>query len=356
MRTAGSTSVNPATEVDRMLPATESSLLRVSDLRCTIDTPRGRAHLLRGISFHMRKGSTLGIVGESGSGKSVLSLAIMGLLPRSFEVSGEIEFDGVDLSSLPYRQRRQMLGVKMAMVFQDSMTSLNPVMPVGRQIAESLRKRLGHGRREAATEAEQLLREMGIPDPHRKARQYPHELSGGMRQRVSIAAALACSPELLIADEATTALDVTVQKQVLDRLQEIQQHRGMSMVIISHDLAVVASRTDELVVMYGGRAVEAGSTGVVLGDRRHRYTDALISTVIASTHQRGDRVPTIPGAPPTATDEIPGCPFYARCTSPVDECQKATRRVRVGNPAAAVPHVHACLNPLPGRTEESEEA
>ena len=276
----------------------------------------GDTSVVRGVSFRVAPGETLALVGESGCGKSVTSLAVMGLLPPAARISGRILLGGpegaADLRALDAASRRRLCGRRIGMIFQEPMTSLNPMHPVGRQIAEPL---VTHGlatRREAAMRAVEMLREMGIPDPARRAAALPHELSGGMRQRVMIAMALACRPDLLIADEPTTALDVTVQAQIMDLLRRLRDARGMAMLFISHDLAVVSEIADRVAIMYAGEVVETGPVDRVLRAPMHPYTAALLASRPDARH-RGARLPAIPGAVPEPLRRPPGCAFHPRC-------------------------------------------
>jgi peptide/nickel transport system ATP-binding protein len=262
------------------------------------------------------------VVGESGSGKTMLVRSIMGIAPGRANVTGRVVLDGVDVLSLPPAQRRRRLGAQLGMVFQNPMTSLNPVVPIGRQITEGLRYHRSVGRREARERAVALLDQVGISDPVKRLKQYPYQLSGGMRQRVTIAAALACDPELLIADEATTALDVTVQKQILDLIKQIQADRNMSVIIISHDLGVVAGRCDNVAVMYSGEMVETGPTDEIFSRHRHQYTTALLNSIPELDAKIHSRLATIPGTPRQATADAVGCPFARRCAAATDECRE----------------------------------
>jgi len=301
--------------------AVADTVVHVEGLNCALDTAEGLVTLVDDVSFALGRGQTLGIVGESGSGKTMLVRTITGIQPQRAVVSGRVELDGVDLATLDKKTRRRHLGAKVGMVFQNPMTSLNPVVPVGRQITEGLRYHQSVGRKEARERAIALLDQVGIPDPASRLKQYPFQLSGGMRQRVTIAAALACDPAVLIADEATTALDVTVQKQILDLIRQIQRDRDMAVIIISHDLAVVAGRTDHLAVMYGGRVVESGPTDQLFARPRHQYTTALLGSVPELDSVPHTRLATIPGTPrPPAPGQV-GCPFVARCVAAVDECR-----------------------------------
>ena len=303
------------------MPANSSEVcLEVDQLELTIDTTDGPVKLVNGVSFSLRRGETIGIVGESGSGKTMLVRSIMGIAPKSGRVSGRVVLEGVDLQSLPKKERRRTLGAGIGMVFQNPMTSLNPVVTIGRQITEGLRYHQKVGRAEARDRAIELLTQVGISDPVSRLKQYPYQLSGGMRQRVVIAAALACDPAVLIADEATTALDVTVQKQILDLMKRIQAERNMAVVIISHDLGVVAGRTDKIAVMYGGQVAESGPTAEVFDRHRHQYTAALLGAVPRLGQPIHSQMVTIPGSPRRPSLDPVGCAFAARCRAATDVC------------------------------------
>ncbi|NOX29271.1 MAG: ABC transporter ATP-binding protein, partial [Actinobacteria bacterium] len=255
-------------------------LLQITDLATHFLTPTGTVRAVDGVTFGLARGETLGIVGESGSGKSVLARSIMRLLPSSgIETDGSVEFRGIDITQSPEDHLRKLWGPAMAMVFQDPMTSLNPVMRIGTQLAEGVRTHLGLTRSEAADVALELVKSVGIPEPKKRLRQYPHQLSGGMRQRVVIAIALACGPNLLLADEPTTALDVTVQSQIMELLAAQQLDRDMAMILITHDLGLVAGRTDRIAVMYAGRIVETAPTAQVFSNTRMPYTEALLRSI-----------------------------------------------------------------------------
>ncbi|GAA2431283.1 ABC transporter ATP-binding protein [Actinomadura vinacea] len=319
-------------------------VLRVRNLHAYIGTPRGVVRAVQDVSLDVDRAQALGVVGESGSGKSMMARAIMGRLPARAECSGEVLFKGRDLLSMPRKQRAEIWGKQVAMVFQDPGRSLNPVVRVERQLTEGMRRLLGVGRSEARGRAVGLLREVGVPDPERRLRNYPHELSGGMRQRVMIAIALACEPELLIADEPTTALDVTIQRQILDLLRRVQRDRGMSLVLISHDLAVVAGRTDRVAVMYAGRLAEAGSTRLVFDTPRHRYTHALLEATPTLEHERNTPLRLIPGSLPDPVNPPEGCRFTARCAHADDECRDPGPSMA----AVAADHHVACVRPVTG--------
>ena len=282
--------------------AADRSLLRVRDLRCEIETPVGTAHVLRGVDLDVPRGRTLGIVGESGSGKSMLLKSALGLLPPAARVSGTVEFDGIDVLGIPSAERSKFLGRRVGVVFQNPMTSLNPVIPISRQMAEASRFHLGLGRKEARALAADLLDQVGVPNAAKRLDDYPHQFSGGMRQRVMIAMALTCEPELLIADEATTALDVTIQRAILDLLQEIQEKRKMAMILVSHDLSVVMGRTDEVIVMYAGRIVERRPTRELFNGDVHPYVQALSRAIPRLDMPAHTRLATMTGSPPSVFD------------------------------------------------------
>ncbi|MFT4235614.1 MAG: ABC transporter ATP-binding protein [Microbacterium sp.] len=329
----------------------EAPLLEVRGLHAHIGSPRGVVRAVDGASFVLRHGEALGVVGESGSGKSVMARAIMGLMPARSDCTGEVLFNGRDLLRLRGAELEQVWGKQIAMVFQDPGRSLNPVVRVERQLTEGMRRHLGVSRSEATTRALGLLKEVGVPDPERRLRAYPHELSGGMRQRVMIAVALACEPELLIADEPTTALDVTIQRQVLDLLRRVQHQRNMSLMLISHDLHVVAGRTDRTAVMYAGRLAEIGESKEVFTDPRHRYTAALLGATPSITHERKARFAVIPGSLPSPTDPPPGCRFAPRCGAATDACAQAQPEMIKLKEDHSVACVHP-VRPLPQREGE----
>ncbi len=300
---------------------TDEPLLDVRDLHTSFDTARGVVKAVDGVSLQLRRGRTLGVVGESGSGKTVLSRSLVNLLPRRGTLrSGSVRFDGRELTELSPAAMRRIWGAEMAMVLQDPMTSLNPVTRIGRQITESLGIHLGEKGATARAHAADLLRSVGIPAPERRLREYPHQLSGGMRQRVTIAIALACGPRLLVADEPTTALDVTVQRQILDLLAEQQRERDMAMVLVTHDLGVVAGRTDEIAVMYAGRVVERAPTRELFSRYRHPYTEGLLRSIPRLHQPSHTRLAAIPGRPPDLVDPGPGCAFAPRCRYAQDRC------------------------------------
>lgn len=297
------------------------TLLEVEALRVLYETDQGPAVTIDGLSFDVRRGDTLGVVGESGSGKSTMALAVLGLLPRSAKVTGSIRFRGQELIGLAEEKMRQLRGNEIAMVFQDALAALNPAMTVGEQLAEAVRvHRPGTGRTALRRRAVELLDLVGIPSPDVRVGQYPHEFSGGMRQRVMIAMSVANEPALLIADEPTTALDVTVRAQILDVLREVQEKTGTTVLLITHDLGVVAGSADRVLVMYGGNRVEAGSVEQLFYQPAHPYTRGLLDSLPRMDRRvRGQRLFQIPGQPPSPTALPTGCRFGPRCTHFVEE-------------------------------------
>jgi oligopeptide/dipeptide ABC transporter ATP-binding protein len=321
----------------------EGPLLEVEDLHTSFRTGRGLVRAVEGVSLTLGRGRTLGVVGESGSGKTVLSRSIMGLLPGSnVERSGTVRFAGHDLTTMSLSELREVWGMQIALVFQDPMTALNPVVRVGRQITEALRLRAGLDRKGAYETAVALLNSVGIPAPERRLRNYPHELSGGMRQRVMIAIALACGPKLLLADEPTTGLDVTVQAQILDLLATQQRERHMGMILVSHDLGVVANRTDEIVVMYAGRIVEQAPTAELFAHTRMPYTEALLRSIPRLSEASHTRLRAIPGRPPDLAAHVQGCRFAPRCPYAQDQCRTEEPPLRT----AGQGHVFRCWYPV----------
>jgi peptide/nickel transport system ATP-binding protein len=302
------------------------TLLSVTDLRVTLRTARGPADALREVSFTLDRGDTVGLIGESGCGKSITALALMGLLPEGARLAGSIRFDGRELVGLDESALCALRGRRIGMVFQEPMTALNPLHTVGHQIAEPLRLHLGLSPRDARERALQLLQRVRLPEPARRLDAYPHQLSGGQRQRVVIAVALACEPDLLIADEPTTALDVTVQREVLDLIAGLVAERGMGLLLISHNLGVMASTVRRLMVMYGGSVVESGSTESVFRRLAHPYTRALFASRPRLGLARGTRLATIAGRVPELADLPPGCPFAERCEWVVDACARTLPR------------------------------
>jgi peptide/nickel transport system ATP-binding protein len=322
-------------------------LLELRDLDTDIAVRNGTVHALDGVSLKVMPGETLGVVGESGSGKTMTALSIMGLLPSGGRVSGgEILFEGRDLRSLPADEVRRTRGVRMGMVFQDPLTSLNPTMRIGTQVAEPLRVHQKAGRAEARERAVDILRRVGMPRPDKIVDNYPHELSGGMRQRVAIAMALVCQPKLLIADEPTTALDVTTQKQILELIDDLREEFGMVVILVTHDLGVIAGRADRVAVMYAGRVVETATTRELFQAPRHRYTEALLEALPEATD--GERLYSIPGLPPDLSRPLTGCRFAPRCRFVTDECRVADI------PLIGEGHEFACIHPVEGAPAVAE--
>ena len=301
----------------------DGQLLEVRDLRTYFETEDGTVKAVDGISFALRRGETLGIVGESGSGKSVTNLSIIRLIPDppGKIVSGEVVFNGQDLLLLSTEQVRRIRGRRIAMIFQDPMTSLNPFMKISRQLMEVTQLHLGHTRTQAYEHAIKMLETVGIPDARSRIDSYPHEFSGGMRQRVMIAMALSCEPELLIADEPTTALDVTIQAQILELIKKLKQETGTSVILITHDLGVVAGMTDHVIVMYAGKVFEQASTAELFSRPGNPYTKGLLRSVPDPTDEQG-QLYQIPGSPPDVAHLPPGCPFAPRCERAEEICQR----------------------------------
>ncbi|MEJ8824605.1 ABC transporter ATP-binding protein [Variovorax humicola] len=295
-------------------------LLEVDNLQVALQTQRGPAEAVRGVDFTLERGETLGIVGESGCGKSITVLSLMGLLPSSASVTGSILFEGQELVGKGEREMCAIRGDRIGMIFQEPMTALNPVHTIARQVGEPLRLHRGLSAADARKEALALLDRVGIANAASRLDAYPHQFSGGQRQRIGIAMALACGPDLLIADEPTTALDVTIQKQILDLIAELVAERGMALILISHDLGVIAQSVSKMLVMYGGSVVESGPTATVFAERAHPYTRGLFAARPALGAPRGGRLATIKGSVPELVDLPPGCPFAGRCSYAVDAC------------------------------------
>ena len=340
-------------EVSRTISAKPEvgRLLEVTDLSTSFKTGRGLARAVNKVSLVLERGKTLGIVGESGCGKSVLSRSIMGLLPKQNVVrEGSVKFEGNELVSLSNSAMREYWGTEMAMVFQDPMTSLNPVLKVGRQITESLIYHLDMDKQQAADVALALLKSVGIPEAERRLSEYPHQLSGGMRQRIVIAIALACGPKLLFADEPTTALDVTVQAQILNLLQQQQRERDMAMVLVTHDLGVVASRADEIAVMYAGQIVERAPTRTLFAQMRMPYTEGLLKSIPRLEQASHSRLQIIGGRPPDLVTPPPGCKFAPRCAYAQERCHvEEPPLVEAETPG----HYYKCWYPV-GTTQGKE--
>jgi oligopeptide/dipeptide ABC transporter ATP-binding protein len=321
------------------------ALLEVDDLRTYFKTRAGEVHAVDGVSFSLERGKTLGIVGESGCGKSVTALSIMGLLPPSGRiVNGSIGFEGRELTTMSQRELEDIRGRQIAMIFQDPMTSLNPTLKIGTQIMETMQRHLDLSRDEARKRAIELLEEVHIPNARQRLDDYPHRYSGGMRQRVMIAIALSCNPKLLIADEPTTALDVTVQAGILDLLEELREQHQMSMIIITHDMGVVAEAADDIAVMYAGQIVEETSTEELFDHPEHPYTEALLGALpqLEGEGVRQGRLTAIPGRPPDLLDPPPACRFAPRCpyASFDDSCAKQPPELREIRPGHLVRTAH----------------
>ncbi|PZG46678.1 dipeptide/oligopeptide/nickel ABC transporter ATP-binding protein [Spongiactinospora gelatinilytica] len=326
----------------------QAPLLKVVGLKTFFHTPRGIVRAVDGVSFELAGDRTLAILGESGSGKTVLARSIMGLLPRSGVTrQGSVLYKGENLAEMGERELRRRRGADIAMVFQDPMTSLNPVHRIGRQVGETIRLHRRVSRGEARRRSVTLLRSVGIPDVERRARQYPHQLSGGMRQRVMIAMALACDPGLVLADEPTTALDVTAQDQILTLLAAQRARRSMGLLLVTHDLGVAAGRTDEIAVMYAGRIVEQAPTERLFAAAKMPYTEALMKSIPKLSDPPHTRLAAIPGRPPDLVDPGPGCAFAPRCR------YSAARCAREAPPLRTIPgtrHRYACWHPVGGES------
>lgn len=315
-------------------------LLRVAGLDIAFRTRAGLLSAVKKVSFSLRRGESLGVVGESGSGKSTLSMAIAGLLPTNAQVSGEVMFDGTDLLTRSEHDLSDIRGRRLGVIFQDAGRSLNPVLTIGRQIGEVLQRHMGADRHTARRRAVELLTEVGVNDPELRAKQYPHELSGGLKQRVMIATAIACEPDLLIADEPTTALDVTIQGQVLRLLQRLRAERGLALILVTHDFGVVAAMADRVAVMYAGAIVEYADAVELFHDPRHPYSEALLNANprrVLDAADEGARLEPIPGSPPNPLDLFSGCSFAPRCPKKHDACS-AIPKLAVSRPG----HAAAC--------------
>ncbi|MFC7439697.1 ABC transporter ATP-binding protein [Laceyella putida] len=299
-----------------------SKILEVKDLHVSFKTYKGEVQAVRGVDFHLNKGETIAIVGESGCGKSVTSQTIMRLIPNPPGVikKGEIIFDGTDLAKASEKQMEKIRGSEISMIFQDPMTSLNPTMTIGTQIMEGLIKHQKLSKQEAKKQATEMLRLVGIPSPESRLDQYPHQFSGGMRQRAMIAIALACQPKVLIADEPTTALDVTIQAQIIDLMKELQSKTGTSIILITHDLGVVADIADRVVVMYAGKVVESGKLDEIFYEPKHPYTWGLLGSMPRLDLSRDQELLPILGTPPNLLHPPKGCPFAARCKHAMSIC------------------------------------
>ena len=316
--------------------------MEVNNLVTRFYTQEGTVYAVNDISYELQEGETLGVVGESGSGKSVHSLSIMGLIPSppGKVENGEVIFRGRDLLQLPPDQMRLVRGAEIAMIFQDPMTSLNPVLTIGSQITEALKLHMGMNNNQANERAAELLSLVGIPDAASRLNNYPHQFSGGMRQRVMIAMGLSCNPKLLIADEPTTALDVTIQAQIIDLVKRLREEFDMAIIWISHDLGVVAGIADRIIVMYAGTIVESGMVEEVFADTRHPYTLGLLQS-LPRMDRRSQRLISIEGSPPDMRNPIDGCPFVDRCPVSIDRCATETP-VLEGVPEGHHDHMMAC--------------
>ena len=317
-----------------------STLLAVNDLRTYFTTREGTVKAVDGISYDIKEGETVGLVGESGCGKSVSALSVLRLVqsPPGRITGGSVEFEGRDLLQLSDAEMREVRGNRIAMVFQEPMSSLNPVLTIERQITEALQVHLHRGKREAISRAAELLHMVGIPDAADRLKSYPHQFSGGMRQRVMIAMALSCNPRLLIADEPTTALDVTIQAQILELLQRLSAETGAAVLIITHNLGVIARYASRVNVMYAGKIVENGTAVDLFKNPQHPYTKGLLQSVPRFTQGRGTKLSTIEGTPPDLAHLPSGCPFHPRCSYAIDQCRVETPTLTVRAPD----HAAAC--------------
>lgn len=296
-------------------------VLEVENLKTVFKSRGQEVHAVRGVSLAVEKGEILGLVGESGSGKSVTMKAVLGILPENAEVfSDSMKLNGVELSELKDEEYRKMRGKDMTMIFQDPMTALNPLIKIGKQLEEVILRHSSCTKAEAREKAVEMLRKVGIPMPEQRLKQYPHEFSGGMRQRVLIAMALACEPKLLIADEPTTALDVTIQAQILDLLKELEKEYNTSIVLITHDMGVVATVCSKVAIMYGGLIMECGTSEEIFYHPKHPYTKALLRAIPSLDLEEGERLQSIPGLPPSLSNPPAGCPFAKRCDYASDRC------------------------------------
>jgi oligopeptide/dipeptide ABC transporter ATP-binding protein len=334
----------PSRQLQAERRAHPGPLLEVEDLSTHFETALGVVRAVDGVSLSLDRGRALGIVGESGSGKTILSRSVMGLLPKRNVVrKGSVRFEGLELTEMSLTERRAIWGAEMAMIFQDPMTSLNPVMKIGKQVSETLRIHLDMSRADAMATTVRLLEDVGIPEAEQRLAQYPHELSGGMRQRVMIAMALACGPALLFADEPTTALDVTVQAQILDLIEAQRKDRNMSVILVTHDLGVVAGHTDEIIVMYAGQVVEQAPTSVLFREMRMPYTEALMESIPKLEDPSHTKLRAIPGRPPDLIHPPKGCRFSPRCPYVQDRCRDEPPPLTEAETAG---HRYACWYPV----------
>jgi peptide/nickel transport system ATP-binding protein len=312
-------------------------LLEVKNLSVQLQTPRGAADAVRDVTFSLQRGETLGLIGESGCGKSITALSVLGLLPENAAVRGSIRFADQELVGLADAPLSRIRGNRIGMIFQEPMTALNPVHTIGAQVAEPLRLHRGASREESRKQSVSLLDRVGIPNAAQRFDAYPHQFSGGQRQRVTIAMALACGPDLLIADEPTTALDVTVQGQILDLISDLVQERNMALILISHDLGVIAQNVSRMMVMYGGSVVESGSTNDLFSRMAHPYTRGLFGARPRLGAAKGARLSTIAGTVPELVDLPAGCPFSDRCAFAIDQC------ISTRPPPVEISHGHVAL-------------
>ncbi|MGJ8572661.1 MAG: ABC transporter ATP-binding protein [Hoeflea sp.] len=336
------------------MPDTAMPILDVKGLKTVFGTRGGEVHAVNSVDFDLRPGELLGVVGESGSGKSVTMMSLLRLLPSppAEMRDGKVMFDGQDLLKISPEELRKIRGSKIGFIFQDPMTSLNPVYTIGFQLAEPLRAHLGMSKAQARSRSVELLKLVGIPDPERRLKDYPHQFSGGMRQRVMIAIALACDPQVLIADEPTTALDVTIQAQIIELVKELRQKLGMAIIWITHDLGVIAGIADRVMVMYAGQVVEEGPVNEIFKDPQHPYTQALLKTVPVVRGPREEKLQVIEGQPPILHDAPVACSFRNRCQYAFDRCSQE-------NPAltdASVPGHRAACFLLDGALTQAPEA
>jgi oligopeptide/dipeptide ABC transporter ATP-binding protein len=325
--------------------AATAPALEVDGLSVDIELRRSTVHAVDGVSLQVHAGESVGVVGESGCGKSTLGLAVAGLLPENTQTTGAVRAGGQPMTGVPDRELRALRGTKVGIVFQDPMTSLNPTKRIGVQVGETLRLQRGVGKAAAREAAAEMLDLVGLPRPRDQLDRYPHELSGGMRQRVVIASALICEPAVLVADEPTTALDVTTQSQILELFDDLRQRLGMALLLITHDMGVVAGHTDRVLVMYGGQEVEMGPTPDLFTAPRHRYTEALLASILHLETARGQALYAISGRPPDLTARFAECRFAARCHEAQADC-------RAGQPTLTGPdgHEYRCLHPADGTT------
>ncbi|MFE7118296.1 oligopeptide/dipeptide ABC transporter ATP-binding protein, partial [Streptomyces sp. NPDC057654] len=330
-------------------------LLAIEDLHVEIASRARTVHALDGVNLDLAPGEALGIVGESGCGKTMTALSVLGLLPNGGRVTGgRILFDGTDLAAAAQPVLRDVRGNTIGMVFQDPLTSLNPTMTIGAQVAEPLLLHTGASKAEAWQKAEETLRLVGMPQPGERMKNYPHQLSGGMRQRVAIAMALVCEPKLLIADEPTTALDVTTQHQILELIDELRERLGMAMILVTHDLGVIAKRVDKVAVMYAGKVAERAGVRPLFAAPRHRYTQALFAALPERAADESQPLATIPGLPPSLVVRPTGCRFAPRCAFATDECREAEPELTETGDGAA-DHEFACFHPVDPDTDPVAE-